>query len=112
MKAQILAIALMLPSPALACHKYSHWYYPWPQSCRDNKMVAMYEPKLKLKEPPIRTYQPDPIISPVEILNNEMDNLAQLRPPIPDVDIGALLDIISEKSLRERALGKIKNQLH
>ena len=31
-----LALVFMLSagSPALACHRYHSWSYPWPQSCR------------------------------------------------------------------------------
>jgi hypothetical protein len=32
--ALVLVFTLATNSPALACHRYSTWWYPWPQSCR------------------------------------------------------------------------------
>ena len=31
--ALIFAATLALMAPAEACHRYSHWAYPWPQKC-------------------------------------------------------------------------------
>lgn len=34
MKAKIVTALLLVAQPAhAACHKYSKWYYPWPQRC-------------------------------------------------------------------------------
>jgi hypothetical protein len=32
--ALILVFTLATNNPALACHRYSTWWYPWPQSCK------------------------------------------------------------------------------
>jgi hypothetical protein len=29
----LTAILLLATTPAQACHKYAHWYYPYPQRC-------------------------------------------------------------------------------
>jgi hypothetical protein len=31
--ALIFAVLLALTTPGEACHRYSHWAYPWPQKC-------------------------------------------------------------------------------
>ena len=31
--ALIFAASLAVVAPAEACHRYSHWAYPWPQKC-------------------------------------------------------------------------------
>ena len=34
MKAALVLTFLLSAQPALACHRYHSWSYPWPQSCR------------------------------------------------------------------------------
>ena len=31
--ALVCAVLLALTTPGEACHRYSHWAYPWPQKC-------------------------------------------------------------------------------
>jgi hypothetical protein len=34
MRTKIIVAAMLVAQPAhAACHKYSRWYYPWPQRC-------------------------------------------------------------------------------
>jgi hypothetical protein len=33
MKPTIIVVALLWASPAVACHHYLRWYYPYPQHC-------------------------------------------------------------------------------
>jgi hypothetical protein len=44
MKPLALALALLasMPAEAAACHRYSHWYYPWRQSCRVHQVSSEF----------------------------------------------------------------------
>jgi len=45
----ILALLVAQPVHAATCHKYSRWYYPYPQTCHSNKYTAEFEFLNKLK---------------------------------------------------------------
>ena len=32
-------LLLTLVQPGSACHRYSRWYYPWPQPCKANRVL-------------------------------------------------------------------------
>jgi hypothetical protein len=34
MRASLTLVFLLSAQPAFACHRYSTWSYPWPQSCK------------------------------------------------------------------------------
>lgn len=34
MRSALVLVCLLSAQPALACHRYSNWSYPWPQSCK------------------------------------------------------------------------------
>jgi hypothetical protein len=54
-----LALTFMLSAqPALACHRYHSWSYPWPQSCRVSSPAPVHH----------HTYfveiAPEPVVTP------------------------------------------------
>lgn len=40
MKSLLIALTLLASSPALACHRYSHWAYRTPQHCMERSHVG------------------------------------------------------------------------
>jgi hypothetical protein len=60
-----LALVFMLSagSPALACHHYRSWSYPWPQSCRMGSAPAQprrtWFVEIKPESPPAPATEPD-----------------------------------------------------
>jgi hypothetical protein len=62
----ILALLVAQPVHASTCHKYSRWYYPYPQTCRNNKYTAEFKffNNLKFK----RNIQPASLEAPVSAL--------------------------------------------
>ena len=106
-----ITIALLFPFPAYAnCHKYREWNYPFPQSC-NNRMVAMYVPKIVLKkEPPL-----SPVIIPKkqeDNLNPKLNILLGSVSFIPDIPTSVLFQIIAPDTQRKNALEKLKDRLH
>lgn len=106
----IIAVLACSSAPATAaCHKYTHWYYPWPQSCRTNSYVARVPPlKVVLKEEAPVVKEPEP--TPIEILNSKL-KLKQ-ETSIIDISVAPLFEINNVEAQRKRALEKIKAQLH
>jgi len=48
------ALALFSVQPALSCHRYAHWGYPWPQRCGFIRMGAPVQVvQAKRVDPPI-----------------------------------------------------------
>jgi hypothetical protein len=61
MRAALALVFLLSAQPALACHRYSTWSYPWPQSC---KTTSARPAPLKIAAlPPAR---PPAIVSTIE----------------------------------------------
>lgn len=87
MKRAIIAVISVLPiglfcTDAYACHKFSRWRYPWPQSCRT-----------------VIAYVPKPVARPVV-----------LDIPIPDLsaDWGGTMDTELELQLqRQKAIRRL-----
>jgi hypothetical protein len=40
--ATIATLLGLIAQPAQACHKYSHWYYPYPQRCGVTEHIAYH----------------------------------------------------------------------
>ena len=40
MRIKIIVAAMLVAQPALACHRFSKWYYPFPQRCYVTTKVA------------------------------------------------------------------------
>ena len=78
----ILALAMTTPAQA-KCHKYSHWAYPYPQTC---KIYRAYAPaqRLAMKStgPAIAALKPM-FVPPIFIPDIEVPNLAPPPPPPP-----------------------------
>jgi hypothetical protein len=112
MQAKAIAIVLAFSaSPAAAkCHMYSHWYYPWKQSCNAKVAFAYVPvPKIVLKEqpdPPVKEQEVDP----TEILNAKLKLHQENN--IPDIPVNILIENNSIEAQRKKALEKIKTQLH
>ena len=78
----LLALALFASAPteAASCHRYSRWYYPWPQRCR---FVALARPqirassrKLELVSPGRGPSGPDiplPFLTSADLVGGEAD---------------------------------------
>ena len=58
----VLVFMLIAGSPALACHHYSSWSYPWPQSCRVSSAPA---------QP--RRIKPEPALAPALAIDEPDD---------------------------------------
>ena len=61
-----VALALMFTlsvQPALACHRYSSWSYPWPQSCRTSSAAPVHQRtwfvEIKPEPPPAPAAEPE-----------------------------------------------------
>jgi hypothetical protein len=68
--ALILALMFLFSAePALACHHYSSWSYPWPQSCRVSTARAQ----------PHRTWFVEIATPPPAPALDEADDLARAR---------------------------------
>ena len=81
-----LALVFMLSagSPALACHHYRSWSYPWPQSCRVASAAPVHhrtwfvdvapEPVATPPTPAPAPVVEAPVVSPeaIETLNEEL----------------------------------------
>jgi hypothetical protein len=66
-----LAALLVSAQPAAACHRFSHWAYPFAQRCAITSRVALYPPKDD------RSYY-------VEITKLPLDPVSD--PPLPAVE--------------------------
>lgn len=42
--ATLVVLWLAMPTPAAACHRYSVWRYPWPQTCRTSLVMKRASP--------------------------------------------------------------------
>jgi hypothetical protein len=75
-----LALVFMLSagSPALACHRYHSWWYPWPQSCRVTSVAPVHRHTWFVEVAPEPPTPPAPVVeapvSPevIETLNEEL----------------------------------------
>jgi hypothetical protein len=73
-----LALVFLLNTqPALACHHYRSWSYPWPQSCRVGSAHALAPVRkiaLEPAPPPAPAPEVDAPVSPavIETLNEEL----------------------------------------
>jgi hypothetical protein len=74
MRKSIVILALLVAQPAHAakCHMYSKWYYPYPQTCHNNRYSAEFKfmNKLKFKkEVQPATYEVAPQVHPLAWTN-------------------------------------------
>jgi hypothetical protein len=104
-----LTVALLINTPAQACHKYSTWHYKFPQTC-STKFVAMYVPKIRLKDPP-RPLVPPKLSPIIQILNDKLTPLLKPEYVIPDIPVDILYVINSIDEERKAALGKLRDRL-
>lgn len=77
-----LAVLTSAPAEAAACHRYSRWYYPWPQTCRVKAPLAYARasrPLVKaVVEPPDRDI-PLPALARDDCLGGEADETTRGR---------------------------------
>ena len=86
-KPLVLALALFAaaPPPAYACHRFSRWYYPWPQRCSSSTAETPRLIRVSTREiepatpiPPVREDAPPP----EEIARTAaIEKLKTLKPP-------------------------------
>ena len=82
MRIAFLALALLAGSqPALACHHYRSWSYPWPQSCRVTSVAPVHHRTWFVDvapEPTATPPTPAPVVEApvnpeaIETLNDEL----------------------------------------
>jgi hypothetical protein len=79
-----LTLALTVPTPveAKACHRYSHWAYPWPQRCGFGQKLASVQnvsrEKAAIELPPDRDI-PIPGLARADVDGGEADEAAKGR---------------------------------
>jgi hypothetical protein len=67
-----LAIAFMLAAqPALACHRYSSWSYPWPQSCRTSSAAPVHQRTWFVEIKPEPPPPAPPAVEPEELTRQQ-----------------------------------------
>ena len=63
MRNVVVALTLLAAQPGYAatCHLYSKWYYPYPQTCHNNRYTAefMFHNKLRLASIPVPPPYPE-----------------------------------------------------
>ena len=100
----MLAITCAQPAVGATCHRYSKWYYPYPQSCHNNKYTALAS-RMKIKMPNLvrRTSLEEGSPSPKYIFTKYID---MPKIPTPSVVVCAKRD-----DEREYGLCMLKMQL-
>ena len=107
MRAPTLIILALITTPAEArCHKYSHWAYPYPQTCKIYRAYAA-PPKLAMKTtgPAIAALKPM-FVPPIFIPDIEVPPLppepAASPPPAPPP---------AEEDDRAKAIKRLRQEL-
>jgi hypothetical protein len=50
LKISTIALLISVSTPAMACHRFHRWYYPWPQRCRVDSNNAYHAQTLSPTE--------------------------------------------------------------
>jgi hypothetical protein len=65
MRTSLILVLLLSAQPAFAaCHRYSKWLYPWPQSCRATPTHMQRARLEQAPPPPAAIPDIDPILIP------------------------------------------------
>lgn len=88
-RAAIAALTLMLAAePASACHRFSRWYYPWPQRCSAPRIIRV---SMREIEPqPAAPALPPASIEPVDdfISQARFDAIERLKTELAHKSMG------------------------
>ena len=60
MRVPLTLLFLLSAQPALACHRYHSWSYPWPQSCRVTSVAPVHQRTWFVKIAPEPAPRPAP----------------------------------------------------
>ena len=69
MRATLALVFMLSAEPALACHHYRSWSYPWPQSCRVTSGAPVHQRNwfVEVKPEP----RPAPAAEPEELTRDQ-----------------------------------------
>jgi hypothetical protein len=91
----ILTLLVAQPVHAAACHKYSRWYYPYPQTCHNNRYTAEFQFHNKLR---LRT-----AIQPASLEVQKPELKWSATSPYPQVELSP--NIVCTMKMSEKELG-------
>jgi hypothetical protein len=96
---KMLTITLLLSStPAMACHHYSVWNYPYKQTCKNNSMEAKFVPPREIQKSPLQKIMDAPLVPPstlyamedIQQLNVLLRTKSEYEDHIPDIPVDVM----------------------